>query len=130
MTSVLIVLTGAKVWTMKDGTPHPTGFWAVEFTTAHQKFTAAGLEVHIATPGGVTPTVDPLSLSLGYNNNDQSNVDAQLAYLKQLEGVLSTTVRLEDADPASYDVVFVVGCHGPMQDLAVDPHIGDFLAHF
>ena len=128
MTSVLIVLTGAKVWTMKDGTPHPTGFWAVEFTTAHQKFTAAGLEVHIATPSGVTPTVDPLSLSLGYNNNDQSNVDAQLEYIKQLEGVLSTTVRLEDADPASYDVVFVVGGHGPMQDLAVDPHIGDFLA--
>lgn len=128
MTSVLIVLSGARVWTMKDGTPHSTGFWAVEFTTAHQKFTAAGLEVHIATPGGVTPTVDPLSLSLGYNNNDQSNVDAQLAYIKQLEGVLSTTVRLEDADPASYDVVFVVGGHGPMQDLAVDPHIGDFLA--
>jgi len=61
MTSVLIVLSGAKVWTMKDGTPHSTGFWSLEFTTAHQKFTAAGLEVHIATPGGVTPTVDPLS---------------------------------------------------------------------
>jgi len=26
MPSVLMVLTGAKVWTMKDGTPHPTGF--------------------------------------------------------------------------------------------------------
>ena len=128
MTSVLMILTGSKVWTMKDGTPHPTGFWAVEFTTAHQKFTAAGLEVHIATPGGVTPTVDPLSLNLGYNNNDQRSVDAQLAYIKQLEGVLSTTVRLEDADTTSYDVVFVVGGHGPMQDLAVDPHIGDFLA--
>jgi len=86
MTSVLIVLSGARVWTMKDGTPHPTGFWAVEFTTAHQKFTAAGLEVHIATPGGVTPTVDPLSLSLGYNNNDQSNVDAQLAYMEASGG--------------------------------------------
>lgn len=128
MTSVLMVLTGAKVWTMKNGTPHPTGFWAVEFTEAHQKFTAAGLEVHIATPGGVTPTVDPLSLSLGYNNNDQSSVDAQLAYIKQLEGVLSTTIKLQDADPTSYDVVFIVGGHGPMQDLAVDPHIGDFLA--
>ena len=128
MTSVLIVLSGARVWTMKDGTPHPTGFWAAEFTRAHQKFTAAGLEVHIATPGGVTPTVDPTSLSLGYNNNDQSNVDAQLEYIKQLEGVLSTTVRLEDADPGSYDVVFVVGGHGPMQDLAVHPTFGDFLA--
>ena len=84
MTSVLMVLTGAKVWTMKDGTPHPTGFWAEEFITPHQKFTTAELEVHIATPGGVTPTVDPISLSLGYNNNDQGAVDAQRAYLKQL----------------------------------------------
>jgi putative intracellular protease/amidase len=123
-----MVLTGAKVWTMKDGTPHPTGFWAEEFITPHQKFTAAGLEVHIATPGGITPTVDPLSLSLGYNNNDQGAVDAQRAYLKQLEGVLSTPVKLEDADPAAYAVVFVVGGHGPMQDLAVDPHIGNLLA--
>ena len=128
MTSVLMILTGAKTWTMKNGTPHPTGFWAEEFINPHQKFTAAGLEVHIATPGGVTPTVDPLSLSLGYNGNDQGTVDAQVAYLKQLEGVLNTTVHLEDANPASYDVVFVVGGHGPMQDLAVHPTIGDFLA--
>lgn len=127
MTSVLMVLTGAKVWTMKNGTPHPTGFWAEEFITPHKKFTAAGLEVHLATPGGVTPTVDPLSLSLGYNNNDQDNVDGQKAYLKQLEGVLNTTIKLEEADPASYDVVFLVGGHGPMQDTAVHPTIGDFL---
>ena len=128
MTSLLMVLTGAKIWSMKDGTAHPTGFWAEELVTPHQKFTAAGLEVHIATPGGVTPTVDPLSLSLANNNNDQRAVDAQRAYLKQLEGTLSTTIKLVDANPASYDVVFVVGGHGPMQDLAVDPYIGNFLA--
>jgi putative intracellular protease/amidase len=127
MTSVLMVLTGAKVWTMKNGYPHPTGFWAEEFIAPHKKFTAAGLEVHIATPGGVTPTVDPLSLSLAYNNNDQSNVDAQKAYLKQLEEALNSTLKLEEADPASYDVVFLVGGHGPMQDTAVHPTIGDLL---
>lgn len=113
---------------MKNGTAHPTRFWAEEFITPHQMFTAAGFEVHLATPGGVTPTVDPLSLSLGYNNNDQGSVDAQLAYLTQMEGALGTTVKLADADSAAYDVVFVVGGHGPMQDLAIDPTIGTFLA--
>ena len=127
MTSVLMVLTGANVWTMKNGTSHPTGFWAEEFITPHQKFTTAGLEIHIATPGGITPTVDPLSLSLSNNDNDQGNVDAQRAYLKQLEGVLNSTLTLEKADPASYDVVFLVGGHGPMQDMAVHPTISDFL---
>lgn len=128
MTSVLMILTGAKVWTMKDGTPHPTGFWSDEFVTPHQKFTAAGFEVHVATPGGVRPTVDPLSLAAAFNNNDQGLIDAQKAYLTQVEEVLSKSINLADADPASYDVVFVVGGHGPMQDLAVDPNIGDLLA--
>src|SRR6266567_3799083 len=128
MTSVLMILTGAKVWTMKDGTPHPTGFWSEELVTPYQKFTAAGFEVYIATPGGVRPTVDPLSLALPFNNNDQGFLDAQKAYLEELEGFLSKPINLADADPASYDVVFVVGGHGPMQDLAVDPNIGDLLA--
>jgi putative intracellular protease/amidase len=128
MTSVLMILTGAKVWTMKDGTPHPTGFWSDEFVTPHQKFTAAGFEVHVATPGGVRPTVDPLSLAPAFNNNDQGFIDAQKAYVTQVEEVLSKPIKLADADPASYDVVFVVGGHGPMQDLAVDPNIGDLLA--
>jgi len=64
MTSVLMVLTGADTWTMKDGSPHPTGFWMEEFVKPHKTFTNAGLEVSIATPRGRTPTVDPLSLAL------------------------------------------------------------------
>ena len=38
----LVVLTGATVWTMKDGSPHPTGFWAREFIEAHDAFTDGG----------------------------------------------------------------------------------------
>ncbi len=127
MSSVLMVLTGAKVWTMKDGTAHSTGFWAEEFIVPHQKFTAAGLKVTVATPGGVTPVVDELSLSLGYNGNDAGKVASQQAYLEQQGGLLGATARLEDVRPTSFDVVFIVGGHGPMQDLAVDPSIGSFL---
>jgi hypothetical protein len=61
MAEALIVLTGANTWTMKDGTPHPTGFWAREFIEAHDAFTDGGLGVSIATPLGVKPTVDQLS---------------------------------------------------------------------
>lgn len=128
MPSVLMVLTGAKVWTMKDGTPHPTGFWAEEFIKPHKAFTDVGLHVSVATPGGVTPTVDSLSLSLAYNNNDAADVAGQQAYLKKLESVLAVPLKLEDARVASYDVVFLVGGHGPMQDMAVHPTVGDLLA--
>ncbi len=127
MSTVLMVLTGANVWTMKNGTPHPTGFWAEEFIKPHQAFTAAGLQVTIATPGGVTPVVDPLSLSLGYNDNDQDEVARQVAYLKEHADALGAAMRLAEVQAEDFDVIFIVGGHGPMQDLAVDPHIGAIL---
>jgi putative intracellular protease/amidase len=128
MTSVLMVLTGANTWTMKDGTPHPTGFWAEEFVKPHKTFKEAGFDVSIATPGGRTPTVDPLSFALPYNNNDQGEVDNYKAYLDSLQSELGRPLALADVDPADFDVMFVVGGHGPMQDLAVDPDIGGLMA--
>lgn len=128
MKTVLMVLTGAKVWTMKDGTPHPTGFWAEEFIKPHKIFTDAGLKVYVATPGGVTPVVDPLSLSLQYNNNDAEEVARQQAYLKSLKEVLDAPLKLEEVQASTSDVAFLVGGHGPMQDMAVHPSIGDILA--
>ena len=128
MTAILMVLTGAKVWTMKNGAPHPCGFWAEEFVSPHRMFTAAGHDVAIATPGGVRPTVDPLSLALAYNDNSQSVVDDLQAYIKTLDKALGATVKLEGVDSRKYDVVFLVGGHGPMQDMAVHPTIGDLLA--
>ena len=47
-----------------DGTSHPTGYWAEELAEPHRIFVAAGWDITIATPGGVAPTVDRLSLGL------------------------------------------------------------------
>ena len=128
MTSALIILTGSKVWTMKDGTPHPTGYWAREFMEAYNVFRDGGLEVDVATPGGVSAQVDDLSYAVGYNDNDPDFVARQRTFLKGLDDVLSAPVKLEDVEPGHYDVLFIVGGHGPMQDLAVHPTIGDLLA--
>lgn len=128
MASVVMVVTGAKVWTMKNGTPHPTGFWSEEFVTPHRKFTERGLNVTVASPGGVGPTVDPLSFNLNYNNNDASKVAEQQEYMKRLGSALTTPMRVEDLAPDQFDVIFLVGGHGPMQDMAVHPTIGTVLA--
>ena len=128
MKAVLMVLTGATTWTMKNGSPHPTGFWAEEFIAPHQKFTQAGLEVKIATPGAVRPTVDPLSLSAQYNNNDPESVASQQAYLKDLDKMIAAPLALEDLSMDNFSVIFLVGGHGPMQDMAVHPKIGSLLA--
>ena len=128
MTSALLILTGARIWTMKDGTPHPTGYWVREFMEAYQVFTEAGYDVDVTTPGGVSAEPDALSWDFGYNNNDQDFIDRQRAFLKTIDEVLSKPVKLEDVRPGQYDILFVVGGHGPMQDLAVHPTVGDLFA--
>ena len=127
MAEALIVLTGSNVWTMKDGSPHPTGFWAREFIEAHDAFTDGGLGVSIATPLGAKPTVDQLSWYPPYNNNDEQFIAQQKKWLEAHAAELDAPLTLEDVEPDHYDVVYVVGGHGPMQDLAVHPTLGDLL---
>src|ERR1700761_3687737 len=97
MTNVLLVVSGSDHWTLKDGTQHPTGFWAAEFIHPHQVFSAAGYDITIATPGGVTPTVDEVSLKPELNAG-RADVDAQRQYLAGLGAKLSSPARLEDVD--------------------------------
>lgn len=118
MTKVLMVLTGAREWTLTDGTKHPTGFWAEEFVVPYTTFVDAGFEVSIATPGGVTPQVDELSLGLA---GGRPGTTKKLRHeLDELAPVLAHPLDLHDVDFDDYDLVFYPGGHGPMEDLAVD----------
>ena len=125
MTSVLIVVSAANHWTLNDGTSHPTGYWAEELAQPHQIFTAAGWDITIATPGGVAPTVDRLSLGLAGGLPPKTRAVAD--YLRQLDSALTHPKALADIDPNDYDVVFYPGGHGPMEDLAVDADSGRIL---
>lgn len=116
MSSVLFVVTGARTWTLADGTAHPTGYWAEELLVPYAALTAAGHEVHVATPGGVAPVADPASLSDG-DADEISRIAA-----------LSSPLVLADVDAASFDAVYYPGGHGPMEDLAVDPDSAALIA--
>jgi putative intracellular protease/amidase len=126
MSALLLVLTAADRWTLDDGTPHPTGYWAEELVAPMQVFREAEIEVTIATPGGVRPTVDAGSLAPGAAGGE----DEAAALRSALDGLadqLAAPVRLEDVSPADYDGVFIPGGHGPMEDLAVSPELGRLL---
>jgi putative intracellular protease/amidase len=127
MASIVMVLSGATVWTMKNAKPHPTGFWSEEFVTPHCKFVAAGHAVTVASPRGANPSVDHLSFNLTYNNNDSSKVASEQGYMKELGPKLTSPVQLEGVNPDEYDAIFLVGGHGPMQDMAVHPTLGRVL---
>ena len=127
MTSVLIVVSAADRWTLKDGTGHPTGYWAEELAEPHKIFASAGWDITIATPGGVAPTVD--RVSLGFVGGLPAKTRAVAEYLRQHDSALAHPKVLADIDPADYDVVFYPGGHGPMEDLAVDADSGRLLAN-
>lgn len=122
MPSVLLVVTGATKWTLADGSTHPTGYWGEEVAEPHRIFTDAGWEITIATPAGVPPTLDRVSVRFPTRKTRKVR-----AYLKQIAPDLQTPVRLDDVDESQYDVVFYPGGHGPMEDLAYDETSGKLL---
>lgn len=118
MTKVLMIVSAAEHWTLNDGTLHPTGFWAEELVTSYAIFTDAGWDVDVATPGGVAPTVDKVSLD--DSAGDAETLAAVKTKLEALEPVLAKPLDLDDITAESYDLVFYPGGHGPMENLAVN----------
>lgn len=130
MTKVLFVLTGSAEWTLKDGSTHSGGVWSPEFVYPHDAFAEAGYDITVATLGGVPAPVDAASLGLTVQENDQSSVDFQREYLDRAEirSVLAHPARLEDLDPADYDIVFVPGGFGVFEDVGDNPVVGKFIS--
>ncbi|MDQ0730457.1 type 1 glutamine amidotransferase domain-containing protein [Arthrobacter sp. B1I2] len=126
MANILMVVSAADSLTMKDGSEHPTGYWAEELVVSHQTLTEAGNTVHLATPGGRKPTVDQVSLaaeSAGGEERAQGFRD----YLEKIDGELAHPLVLADVDIAAYDAVVLPGGHGPMADLYKDADLGRLL---
>ena len=126
MSDLLMIVTGATSLTMKDGSEHPTGFWAEELVTAHRDLVAAGHRVTIATPGGVTPTVDAVSLDADVVGSAETVAELE-SYLASIADELVAAVPVADVDSADFAAVVLPGGHGPMADLAVDPAVGRVL---
>ena len=125
MAKVLFVMTGTAYWTLKDGTRHATGYWAEEFAAPYKALTEAGHEIVVATPGGVIPTVDMMSLRPEMAGSAQIALDLE-GIIRSAE-VMRRPIELADARLEDYDAVYFPGGHGPMEDLSVDADAGRLL---
>jgi putative intracellular protease/amidase len=125
MAKILFVVTATSYWTLKDGTRHPTGYWAEEFAAPYDAVTGAGHQVVVATPGGTVPYVDVMSL--------RPSMAGSAEVAEKLEGILSSAeelrapIQLANARLEDYDAVYYPGGHGPMEDLWRDPDSGRLL---
>lgn len=126
MSDILMIVTAATSLTMKDGSEHPTGYWAEELVTAHRDLVAAGHSVTIATPDGVAPTVDAVSLDPSQTGGE-ARAREFADYLESIAGELSSPVAIADVDAADYAAIVLPGGHGPMSDLAFDAATGQVL---
>ena len=126
MSNILLVLSAADSLVLADGSTHPTGFWAEEFVVAHRDLLAAGHSVTIATPGGVAPTVDAMSVDASIVGS-ADKVAELAAYLDSVRGILASPVSLESASASTFAAIVLPGGHGPMTDLARDAALGALL---
>ena len=126
MANILMVVSAADSLTMKDGSEHPTGYWAEELVVSHRNLRDAGHTVRIATPGGAKPTVDQVSLA-PESAGGKERADSFREYLAGIDAELSAPLVLADADIADYDAVVMPGGHGPMTDLYKDADLGRLL---
>jgi putative intracellular protease/amidase len=125
MAKVLFVMTGATYWVLKDGTRYATGYWAEEFAAPYKAVTEAGHEVVVATPGGVTPNVDMMSLRPSMAGGEQGALDLE-AIIRSAEA-MRRPLQLSDVRIDDYDAVYLPGGHGPMADLSLDADAGRIL---
>ncbi|OBJ84223.1 type 1 glutamine amidotransferase domain-containing protein [Mycobacterium asiaticum] len=125
MAKILFVVSGTSYWTLKDGTRHPTGYWAEEFTAPYSALSAAGHEIVVATPGGVVPYVDAMSLRPAMAGGEQT-AQEQEEVLRSAEE-LRRPIVLANARLDDYDAVYYPGGHGPMEDLWQDADSGRLL---
>lgn len=125
MAKILFVLTGASYWTLRDGTRHPTGYWAEEFAAPYSALSGAGHQIVVASPGGVVPHVDVVSLRPSMAGSEQIALE-QEGILRSAEE-LRHPIELADARLEDYDAVYYPGGHGPMEDLWQDADSGRLL---
>ncbi len=112
---ILMVLTSHN---QLGNTGKPTGFWLEEFAAPYYVFHDAGLDITAASPKGGQPPLDPKS------DEPDAQTDATRRFRSdaQAQKLLAATHRLDTLKADDFDAVFYPGGHGPLWDLAQDPH--------
>jgi putative intracellular protease/amidase len=112
---ILMVLTSHD---KLGDTGRKTGFWLEELAAPYYVFKDAGAEIVLASPKGGQPPLDPKSSE----PDSQTDATRRFEADKDAKSALASTVPLNTLSHEGFDAVFYPGGHGPLWDLAEDPH--------
>ena len=112
---VLFVLTSHD---KLGNTGHKTGFWLEEFAAPYFALKDAGAVITLASPAGGQPPLDPKS----DEPDAQTPATERFRQDTEAQAALASTVPLNQVSASDFDAVFYPGGHGPLWDLATDPH--------
>ena len=112
---VLFVLTSHD---KLGNTGHETGFWLEEFAAPYFALKDAGAVITLASPAGGQPPLDPKS----DEPDAQTPATERFRQDTEAQAALASTVPLNQVSAEDFDAVFYPGGHGPLWDLATDPH--------
>lgn len=113
--NILIVLTSHD---QLGNTGLKTGFWLEEFAAPYYTLLDAGAKITLASPSGGQPPIDPKSEEPDF----QTAATERFRGDAEAQAALANTHRLSDMVAADFDAVMYPGGHGPLWDLANDPH--------
>ena len=120
---VLFVLTSHD---KLGNTGHKTGFWLEEFAAPYFALKDAGAVITLASPAGGQPPLDPKS----DEPDAQTPATERFRQDTEAQAALASTVPLNQVSAVDFDAVFYPGGHGPLWDLATDPHSTALLEAF
>ena len=112
---ILMVLTSHD---QLGNTGKKTGFWLEELAAPYYVFKDAGADVVLASPKGGQPPLDPKSDEADAQTDATRRFKADTA----AQSALAHTGKLSDVSIDGFDALFYPGGHGPLWDLAQDPH--------
>ncbi|KAJ7937104.1 ThiJ/PfpI [Mycena leptocephala] len=112
MPAILFVLTSASTTL----TGAQTGWYLPE--AAHPYYVLAPhATIDFASPAGPNPPIDEGSVKMFASDAECTKFLAD----ETVKGKLASAKKLSEVNSKDYDVIFYVGGHGPVIDLAVDP---------
>ena len=110
----LIVCTNHTDYPTK---PHKTGLWLSEATHFYDELAGRNLPYDIASPKGGPIPIDEKSI------DRRDTINEKWYNNPTFRSKLDQSLRLDEVDPATYQIIYFTGGHGTMWDFPNDPDI-------